>query len=279
MRFGCCVGTREQIDILARAGYDFCELPAAVVHPFEDDVTALPALRELEQAPLRPESFNVLVPPQLPLAGPTVDHDALRTYLRRAFTRMVNLGAQVVVLGSGGARRIPEDTPRRQGLRQLAGSLALALEESNRAGITLALEHLNRKETNTFNSVAEAQQFIEGAADERRETDSEDEPTSLADQGMHLLVDLHHIEVEQEPLEHVVDAAALIAHAHVADGGRRAPGSGGYDYAGFMMVLRKAGYDRRISAECSWEDLAAQAAGALAFMRHSWEDSSTNLRE
>ncbi|MCL5995673.1 MAG: sugar phosphate isomerase/epimerase, partial [Chloroflexi bacterium] len=220
MRFGCCVGTREQIDILARAGYDFCELPTSAVRPFDDDAVALPALRELEQAPLRPESFNVLVPPQLPLAGPKVDHAALRTYLQRAFSRMVRLGAEVVVLGSGGARRIPDGTPRGQGLEQLAASLAVALEEANRAGITLALEHLNRKETNTFNSVAESQQFIE-------ETRFLEEIGFLAHHGMRLLVDLHHIEMEQEPLEHVIDAAPLIAHVHVADGGRRAPGVGG----------------------------------------------------
>lgn len=257
MRFGCCVSTREQIDVLARAGFAFCELPASAVHPFEDDAAALPFLRELERAPLRPESFNVLVPPQLPLAGLKVDPIALRAYLRRTFSRMVGLGAQVVVLGSGGARRIPEDVPREQGMDQLANSLALALEEATRAGITLALEHLNRGETNTFNSIAESQAFIRARG--------------LAD--MRLLVDLHHIELEHEPMRDVVDAAPLIAHAHVADGGRRAPGAGGYDYAGFMRALRESGYDRRISAECSWENLGAQAFGALDFMRRSWEQA------
>jgi D-psicose/D-tagatose/L-ribulose 3-epimerase len=258
MKFGCCVGTREQIDVLARAGFAFCELPAAAVRPFEDDAAALPFLREIERAPLRPESFNVLVPSQLPLAGPKSDHAALRAYLRRAFTRMVQLGAQVVVLGSGGARRLPDDLPRDQGMDQLAASLAVALEEATRAGIVLALEHLNRGETNTFNSIAESQAFI-------RER-------GLA--GLQLLVDLHHIELEHEPMQNVVDAAPLIAHAHVADGGRRAPGVGGYDYAGFMRALRAAGYDRRISAECSWDDLSTQAAGALEFMRRSWEQAA-----
>jgi sugar phosphate isomerase/epimerase len=50
----------------------------------------------------------------------------------------------------------------------------------------------------------------------------------------------------------------------------RASGSGGYDYAGFMMVLHKIGYDQRISAECRWNDLATDAAPALAFMREQW---------
>ncbi|MCL4506986.1 MAG: sugar phosphate isomerase/epimerase [Chloroflexi bacterium] len=258
MRFGCCVGALEQIEILARAGYDFCELPAGAVQPFDDDAAARLALRALEQAPLRSESFNVLVPSRLPLVGPNVDHAALRAYLSRAFRRMVRLGGEVVVLGSGGARRIPDGFPRDTGLAQLAGSIGVAVDEAQRAGITLALEHLNRGETNTINSVAEAQAFAA--------------QYGLGERGMRLLIDLHHIEVEHEPLEHVKARADLIAHVHVADGGRRQPGAGGYDYAGFMEVLRTCGYDRRISAECQWDDLVAQAADALAFMRRSWEN-------
>jgi sugar phosphate isomerase/epimerase len=253
MRFGCCIAP-DQIDILARAGYDFCELPAAAVQPFEDDAGALPALRALAAAPLRPEAFNVLVPAKLPLVGPLVDHDALRAYLRRAFGRMIQLGGAVVVLGSGGARRIPENMPREQALDQLADSLALVADEASRAGIELALEHLNRGECNVFTSVSECQSFIE----QRGLT------------GLRLLADLHHLELEQEPQGNVIAAAPLLAHVHVADGGRRAPGQGGYNYTGFMHALHSIGYDRRISAECIWENLEAQAAEALAFMRSQW---------
>ena len=62
-----------------------------------------------------------------------------------------------------------------------------------------------------------------------------------------------------------------IVHVHVAGGGRHPPDTPGYDYAGFMHVLRNAGYDARISAECAWENLAEQAPVALAFMRARWQ--------
>jgi sugar phosphate isomerase/epimerase len=258
MRFGCCVDV-DQVGVLAAAGYDFCELPARALRPGDDDAATLAALRAAEALPLRPEAFNSLIPPTLPLVGPNVDRAALQAYLRRAFTRMAQVGGQVAVLGSGGARRIPEGMPRAPALDQLADALALAADEAGRAGVELALEHLNQGECNVFTSIAECQSFIEGRG--------------LA--GMRLLADLHHIEAEQEPLAHVVSAAPLLAHVHVADGGRRAPGLGGYDYAGFMATLRQVGYARRISAECGWEDLPAQAAGALAFMRTQWDQRPT----
>lgn len=258
MRYGVCVGNREQIDIIARAGYDFCELPAAAVQPFDDDATALPAMRLLGAAALQAEAFNVLVPPALPLTGPKSDHAALRRYLRRAFSRMKQLGGQVAVLGSGGARRIPDDLPREFGLGQLSMSISVVLDEANRAGIALALEHLNRKETNTYNSLAEAHALITFRV-------------ALANGGLKLLADLFHLEMEHEPLEHVRDAGALLAHVHVAGGDRRAPDVPGYDYVGFVASLRAVGYDQRISAECSWDDLEAQAPAALDYMRHMWE--------
>jgi D-psicose/D-tagatose/L-ribulose 3-epimerase len=244
----------DQIETLARAGFDYCELQARAVLPFEDEAAALPELRALEAAPLRAEAFNVLVPAELPLVGPSADFAALRLYVQRAFKRMAQIGGAVVVLGSGRARRIPDDMPRAQALDQLADALRLMADEAQQAGLELALEHLHHGECNVFNSLAECQAFIR-------------------DHGLNklqLLADLHHLEVEHESFSSVINAAPQLAHVHVADGGRRHPGSGGYDYAGFMFTLHTIGYDRRISAECAWDDLETQAAGALAFMREQW---------
>lgn len=262
MRFGCCVSTLEHVQILADAGYDYCELPARVVQPLDAEAAAVPALRAFDAAPLRAEAFNVLVPPQLPLVGAHADLDVLRTYFRQAFGRMVQLGGAVVVLGSGQARHIPDAVPRHAGLDQLANALAVAADEATRAGIVLALEPLNHGECNVFNTLAESRAFI----------------TNRNLDDVKLLADLHHIELEREPFAEVIAAAPLLAHVHVADGGRRAPGAGGYDYDGFMAALHKASYDQRISAECGWDDLQMQAAEALIFMRTRWAQADSQNR-
>lgn len=259
MRFGICVGP-DQIGAVAAAGYDFCELPARAVLPLEDDAAAAPALRTIAAASIRPESFNVLVPAEIPLCGPKADREILRSYLRRAFSRMAALGAAVAVLGSGAARRIPDGWPRVSAFDQLAEALAIAGEEAANNGIALALEHLNKQECNVFNTVGESAAFI-------RERGLKN---------VHLLADLFHVEVEHEPLADVAAAMPMVVHVHVAGGGRRSPDTPGYDYAGFMRVLRNAGYDARISAENSWENLELQAPIALAFMREQW--SGTTLK-
>jgi len=255
MRFGVCVSTVEEIATIAQAGFDFCELPARAVQPFADEAAALPAMRAWAAAALPAEAFNLLVPGELPLCGPRADHAALRDYAQRAFSRMAQLGGQVAVLGSGAARHIPDGFPHDAALDQLADAIAVLAEESARTGVDLALEHLNHGESNVFTTLAEAHSF-------------------LAERGLaqaRLLVDLHHLELEHEPFAHVVAAAPLIAHVHVAGGGRGAPGVVGYDYAGFMAAVKQTGYKGRISAECRWNDLAMQAEGALVFMRAQWK--------
>src|SRR3712207_1715500 len=93
MRFGCCVPNPESIAVIAGAGFDFAELPAAALQPFDDDAAAAPALCAIAQAALPLEAINVLVPASLPMVGPDADHEALRGYLRRVFGRMASLGA------------------------------------------------------------------------------------------------------------------------------------------------------------------------------------------
>lgn len=254
MRYGCCVDV-DGIAAVAAAGFDFCELPARSMLPREDDAAALSALRAIGSMPIQPEAFNQLIPADLPICGPSVDLAALRVYLQRAFGRMASVGGVIAVLGSGAARNIPQGWPRDRAIDQLAEAFALAGEESQRAGILLAMEHLNRGECNVFNSVAECQEFI----------------ISRGLAGVQLLADLYHLEVEHESLTHVAAAGELLVHVHTAGGGRGAPQIPGYDYAGFTATLRAMRYDARISAECSWDVFAVQAPEALAFMRAGWE--------
>ena len=116
--------------MIAQAGFDYCELTAQTVLPFEDDQAALSALRALDAAALRPEAFNVLVPPQLPLVGPVRRPRCPTSLSTASLWPDGHAGRRRVVLGSGGARRIPEGMPREAALDQLADSLSLAADEA-----------------------------------------------------------------------------------------------------------------------------------------------------
>jgi len=53
--------------------------------------------------------------------------------------------------------------------------------------------------------------------------------------------------------------------------GRIAPHPGGTNLRPFFAKLKAIGYDKRISLECSWEDLKKQLRPTLEFLRSEWE--------
>ena len=82
-----------------------------------------------------------------------------------------------------------------------------------------------------------------------------------------VLADFYHMDEENEPLETLLDNRDWLAHIHVADTGRLAPGTGVYPYARFVDLLRHADYDGMVSVECSWKDFVVEAKSAVEFLR------------
>ena len=49
-----------------------------------------------------------------------------------------------------------------------------------------------------------------------------------------------------------------------------APGRYGEDFRPFFAALHQAGYDRRISIECNWQNLAAEVSPAIETLKEQW---------
>ena len=56
---------------------------------------------------------------KLRVTGPDIDRDQQTVYVRKAFDRLARLGTQIVVFGSGGARRVPDGFSKDDALKQL----------------------------------------------------------------------------------------------------------------------------------------------------------------
>ncbi|MHA1732560.1 MAG: sugar phosphate isomerase/epimerase family protein [Promethearchaeota archaeon] len=103
-------------------------------------------------------------------------------------------------------------------------------------GVDMVVEPINRFEIDSLNTVGETAEFLEQVGHPR----------------VKLMVDNFHVNLE-ESREFVEDELAkyvpFLAHVHLADTDRRAPGSGTFDYATFLGVLKSAGYGGFLSVE------------------------------
>ncbi|GMA60211.1 sugar phosphate isomerase/epimerase [Alicyclobacillus fastidiosus] len=251
MLFGCCVNV-ESLSMVRNAGFDFAELQVKTLIPEALEEWAQ-VRHSIVQSDIPIQGFNVLLPGYLRIVGPDVQTQVLDKYLDVVFARMSELGGKYLSFGSGSARRIPDGFDRTKGQSQLRDFIAMLGGKGLKYGITVNVEFLNRKETNVIMSLLEADEYVQAA----------DVPS------IRILADLYHMMEESEPFSDLRVVGNRVAYVHVADTGRRYPGSGTYPYQEFVRTLKEVGYDGPVSVECSWgTNLETEMKLAANFLRN-----------
>jgi len=247
MLYGICGG--PEIAPAARAsGYDYLELNTqALLQGESDEATFQPILEQIKAFAMPCLAANVFVPAHLKITGAEVNLPRLIRYVAIVMDRAERAGIRAIVFGSGGARRIPDGFDRAQAYNQLVTFGRMLAPTCADHGVTIAVEPLNRAETNVLNSVSEGLQYVK----------------DVNHPAFRLLVDAYHWAKENEPPEDIITAGPWLAHAHIATyANRLPPGAEACDFGPFFAALKQAGYDQRISVEAGWDDLHTQAAPA-----------------
>jgi sugar phosphate isomerase/epimerase len=247
MLIGICGGP-EIAPVALAAGYDYLELNTQVHLQGEaDEAMFQPILAQVKNCGMPCLASNVFVPAHLKITGPDVDFTRLTRYVSVVLERAERVGIRAIVFGSGGARRIPDGFDRAQAYSQLVQFGRMLAPISADHGMTIAVEPLNRGETNIINSVSEGLQYVKDV--------------NLS--AFRLLVDAYHWVKENEPAADIVAAGPWLVHTHIATyANRLPPGGETCDFGPFFTALKQAGYDLRLSVEAGWKDLNVQAAPA-----------------
>ena len=140
------------------------------------------------------------------------------------------------------------------------------------AGVTMAVEPLNRFETYFLNTAADAVRFV----------------ADIGCDNIGILLDTFHQNIEDKD---VADAyrtcGAHLMHVHTCENDRGTPGSGHVDWQGVLGAIKELGYDRWLTIEsfnshipelsaatAIWRDLADSmddiAVDGTRFLRDLW---------
>jgi D-psicose/D-tagatose/L-ribulose 3-epimerase len=255
VRVGYCTGVKNLAAAKA-AGFDYVELSTTEIAAMSDaDFEA--AAAKIKDIGLPTPAANLFLPAGLKVTGPQTDPEQQMAHVRKAFTRLARLGTEVVVFGSGGARRVPEGFAKEEALEQLVDFGRRAAAEARTHGITIAIEPLRRQETNIINSAAEGLELV----------------NAINHPNFQLMIDFYHLASEQEDPAIVLRAKDHIRHLHTANPtGRVFPLKWEeFDYAPFFANLRAIGYDKRISVEGATQNLAVDGPQSIALLRKAFE--------
>lgn len=238
---------------LARSGYAFIvETVGNTVSPKITDVDFDGRLTVIKNLKTPVYALNIFIPGELKLVGPEINELALLAHTQKVFERCKQAGINLIVWGSGGARRIPEGYSKekaRQEFVQMAKKIAAQAEQYE---IILALENLNQQETNFINTVAEALQIVK----------------DVNHKNFKLCADIYHMLRENEPASVLLTTKGYLIHCDIAEkGSRTPPGTAGDDFTTYLQALKQIGYSGKIVLECRWNNLVAEAQPARLYLQ------------
>ena len=241
VELGVCQSTKNAA-MVKEAGFVYLEEGVSgYLMPKEPDEAFARRQAEVKTAALPVRYCNGFIPGDLKLVGPEPRHDDAVKYASTALVRAGKAGVRAIVLGSGGARRVPEGFDKEKALAQFVEFARRIAPVARDNGVTVVLEPLNRGETNFINSVSEGIGVVDAVGHE----------------GFRLLADFYHLLREDEGPESIVKAGARLRHCHVAEKAERtSPGTKGDDFRPYLRALKQIGYRGGLSMECKWKNLA-----------------------
>lgn len=251
MKIGVCTSA-DKLDLLEKLGYDQIELNIGAISEMnEEELAALK--KQLAGRKIRAVSANCMLHGSLPQLCQDVGLAKLRAYLAMVMPKLKYLGITTAVFGSGWHRRMPDDMSNEK-RRELISKLLTVMEgEARENGITVAIEPLNKKETNMLLTTDEAMGYIR----------------ELELPNLKLLVDLYHFYCEGESLDRIYEYGPYIKHVHIVEPSRRTFMRSGdaYDYSVFLKALRDVGYDGALMFEGGGDDYDTGIAETYSVLR------------
>jgi sugar phosphate isomerase/epimerase len=239
------------IDTLADLGYDYIELSLSHIAGLDDSDFA-DVVRRVKRSGLNCEACNFFFPPTVRLTGPQADLAAAVTYATAAIARAARLGAEVIVFGSSGAKNVPAGFPRDAAWQQIVGLLRTLGPIAEQHGVTIAVEHLNRLESNIVIYAAEALRLV----------------SEVAHPSIQMVIDYYHLVLENEDVNVILKANTAIRHVHFAEGPERLfPRETRDEYITFFDCLNAVHYSQRCSIEAFPQDFVPEARRALAILK------------
>jgi D-psicose/D-tagatose/L-ribulose 3-epimerase len=249
-------------DTLARWGFDYIEPTVTKIMSLSnDDFESTRAT--LAAAPIHVESMNVLLPGDMKVVGPAVDHATLDPYIQKALARANALGTKIVVFGSGTSRRVPDNFSHEQAWSQLQEFLRMMgnIIDRQNYGFVIGIEALRKQESNIVNTTAEAYQLSLDANHPK----------------VRIICDFYHLASEHEDPRVLLKVKDRLVHLHFANecNNRAFPLDPGEcpEYAPFFTNLRAINYQGRLSIEAGTHDFESDAPKGLATLRQLYANA------
>jgi len=234
-----------------RWGFDSVEI--AVEDPAQLDPTHIKAA--LDDHGLAAGTLCACFPPARDLRGTVRQQRDCKAYLRQLIEMMPTLGSRTLIgplySATGRAEMVPARERRRQ-WRTVVKNLREVCAMAEDQGIQIAMEPLNRFETDFLNTVEQGLAMIADV----------DSPA------LKLLLDTFHMNIEEKNVPAAIRRAGRsVAHIHACGTDRVTPGNDHLDWPGIATALSDIKYGGDVVIESFTPDVKVIARAAAIWRR------------
>ncbi len=199
--------------------------------------------------------FNLFIPGELKSVGENANHEGIINHASIVFERAKMMGAKVITFGSSGSRSIPDGFEKTKAKEQFISLCTQLAPLAGSQNITIAIEQLNRGETNFLNTMQEVSEIV----------DAVNYPH------LKMTCDVYHAIKENDSASEIIKFKEHIVHCHLAEKeGRTPPGVKGDDFTPYFRALKKIKYRGRISLECKWLSLMEELPIAIRVVKEQY---------
>ena len=249
-------------------GFDICEL--AVENP--DLIDVVETKKILEKNSLQTVVCGAFGPDRNICSSNPQTRENAKKYIRWLVDAAEYLGSETIagpMYSAVGKDHLDDEKARREEWDLAVAGIREMAEYARKKGVKLALETLNRFETDMINTVAQGLKFINDVG--------------LDNVGLHL--DTFHMHLEEKSSAAAIrQAGGKIFHFHSCENDRGVPGSGQVRWEEIAQALKETGYQGPVVIEsftaqvkeiaravCIWREIApsqdAIAVQGLKFLK------------
>ena len=240
-------------------GFDGVEIPLENIGDF-DCGTVLKALKKHDLVCC---SICGFFAGERDLRGDEAQQEASMQYIRGCIDACHALECDLLVgpfYSAIGRARKETDEAKKEQWQTVVRNLRELCSYSEKRGVYLALEPMNRGATDFMNTCEQAVRMIE----------------DVGSPWLKIHLDTYHMNIEEKsaPMA-ILDAGADLFDLHVSENDRGTPGTGSIDWKGIRDALVSIGYDRYVVIEAFTPEIPV--GGLAASIWRSTEESNVEL--
>lgn len=246
------VASMDQDSLLYASGFKLMgESVSQLLSPSLSEAAFEANLKKIKQTKCKVYLCNILFPGSIKITGPEVNEQRILGYIDTVFYRAKKAGIPLIILGSGGSRRLPEGYNEQQAIKEFTALCRKMAVVAKKHGITIAIESLNHTETNFLNTLEQAAAVVKNV----------DHPS------FRLNADIYHMMKENEPPQHIIEAGKLIVYAEIAEKEKRSlPGVMGEDFRPYLKALKSIRYKGPLVIEGRSSNLSEEVPLAFDYL-------------